>query len=260
MNEKTRVMQGGNEAVPSVQRPAPAKGGLLERAFTRLLMRPARVVGVEDIAPGFRLIDFQGDALKDCSWLPGQKVQVKLDGGFITRTYTPIFWDVGSGATQFLAYCHGSGPGSDWARTVAIGDERQFFGPRSSISTEGLASSSVVFGDETSFALALAIARTSGAADRRDYIFEVTDPGSAAHVLERLGLPAAVLVERKSEDAHLGEIAAALLRARRPGSDFILTGKASSIQYASRMLKGEGVTTRSLRTKAYWAPGKTGLD
>jgi NADPH-dependent ferric siderophore reductase len=41
---------------------------------------------------------------------------------------------------------------------------------------------------------------------------------------------------------------------------FILSGKAQSIQFVSRALKERGIPPRRLRTKAYWAPGKKGLD
>jgi NADPH-dependent ferric siderophore reductase len=44
------------------------------------------------------------------------------------------------------------------------------------------------------------------------------------------------------------------------GASFILTGKATSIQRLQRALKAQGVPRSRLLTKAYWAPGKTGLD
>lgn len=234
--------------------------GIVERTVTRLFMRPAKVIAAESLSDNFRLIDFQSDALKECTWSPGDKVQVKLEGGFITRTYTPIMWNKAEGATRFLAYCHGSAPGSDWARHVGPGDERPFFGPRSSISLEALAPSTILFGDETSFALALALERSASTAGERRYVFEVNDRQEAAAVLEALELPAHILIERRSADAHLDEIGSAVMRDSLSETSFILTGKASSIQHVSRMLKGAGVETRALRTKAYWAPGKTGLD
>ncbi|MCX8477991.1 MAG: siderophore-interacting protein [Sphingomonas sp.] len=241
---------------------ASPRAGFLERTFTRLFMRPALVVGVTELSRNFRLIDFEGEPLKECDWSPGDKVQVKLDGGMITRTYTPIGWNRAKGRTLFLAYCHGAGPGSEWARRVVPGDERQFFGPRSSLSLEGLASSTILFGDETSFALALALARQPGAnpfAEQR-YVFEVSDRAEAASVLDLLELPDPILVERRADDGHLPEIADIVVDLMQPASDFVLSGKASSIQHVGRTLKAHGVETRRLRAKAYWAPGKTGLD
>ena len=40
----------------------------------------------------------------------------------------------------------------------------------------------------------------------------------------------------------------------------VLSGKASSIQAVTRRLRALGVARRSIHAKAYWAPGKTGLD
>lgn len=41
---------------------------------------------------------------------------------------------------------------------------------------------------------------------------------------------------------------------------FILTGKAQSIQRMLRTLKTSGVPGHRIVSKAYWSPGKTGLD
>ena len=253
-------------STPNPQATAPNTGdharrpGVLERAFTKLFMRPAMVVKASELSQHFRLIDFQSEALKDASWSPGDKVQVKLDGGFITRTYTPIEWDRDQGTTRFLAYCHGAGPGSEWAKQVVAGDERQFFGPRSSISLQGLTSSTILFGDETSFALALALEKALPSDVVRRYVFEVDDRLEAASVLHQVGLTAPLMVERRGGDDHLPEVAEAISQAAESATTFILTGKAASIQYISRALKAAGVGTGSLRTKAYWAPGKVGLD
>src|SRR5262249_38408166 len=159
----------------------------------------------------FRLIDFQGEALKDCAWSPGDKVQVKLDGGLITRTYTPIEWDRKIGTTRILAYCHGAGPGSEWSRRVIAGDERQFFGPRGSLELVSLASPIILIGDETSFGLAAALERNGEPSAERRFIFEVNNRQESASVLYRLGLAATIFIERRPHDTHLHEISDAFL-------------------------------------------------
>jgi NADPH-dependent ferric siderophore reductase len=68
------------------------------------------------------------------------------------------------------------------------------------------------------------------------------------------------LVERCADDAHLAAAEAELMRLAARGAHFILTGKASSIQRVSRALKAVGVASSRMKTKAYWAQGKTGLD
>jgi NADPH-dependent ferric siderophore reductase len=233
--------------------------GLLERTITRLLMRSARVTGVSKLSDAFLLTDFQGEALKDVSWQPGDKVQVKLDIGLTTRTYTPITWNPIEGTTQFLAYCHGGGPGSEWARHAAVGDEWQLFGPRSSLELADIAAPTILFGDETSFALAAALERDKPSSERR-FVFEVTDREESASVLDGLDLRQAILVQRRSNDAHLQEISDIVLALTQSTTIFILSGKASSIQHLRRTLKASGIEARRLRTKVYWALGKVGLD
>ncbi|WP_293551315.1 hypothetical protein [Parvibaculum sp.] len=40
----------------------------------------------------------------------------------------------------------------------------------------------------------------------------------------------------------------------------MLTGTSLSIQRLSKALKARGFTSGQIKAKAYWAPGKTGLD
>lgn len=106
--------------------------GFIESAFLKWLTRAARVTAVETLTPHFRLVDLEGEALKDHAWAAGQKTQMQL-GGFVSRTYTPMSWDNDRGATRFLAYIHGDAPASRWASALTLGDEVQMFGPRGSL-------------------------------------------------------------------------------------------------------------------------------
>ena len=44
------------------------------------------------------------------------------------------------------------------------------------------------------------------------------------------------------------------------GTLFVLTGRAQSIQQARQALKARGVPGSRIVSKAYWAPGKAGMD
>jgi NADPH-dependent ferric siderophore reductase len=264
MADKQTIVIGrvpaGNPVASSTSTAGSPRGGLLERTITRLLMRPARVSGVTSLSDTFRLIELQGEALKDCTWLPGDKIQVKLDGGLITRTYTPIDWDLKSGTTLIVAFGHAAGPGSEWSRSVIEGADRQLFGPRRSLNLDDIASPTILFGDETSFGLALALDTHGEPGATRHFIFEVNDRRESTSVMSRLGLTAATYVERRPGDAHLHEICDAMVRFAQPECTIVLSGKASSIQHVNRTLKAKGFGARQFRTKPYWAPGKVGLD
>ncbi|HEY4345313.1 MAG TPA: siderophore-interacting protein [Parvibaculum sp.] len=233
--------------------------GFVEARLLKWLTRAATVAAIEDLSPRFRLVDLEGEALKDHVWAAGQKTQVQL-GGFVSRTYTPMSWDNDKGATRFLAYIHGDAPASRWASALAIGDEVLMFGPRGSLDLSSAQKPLLLFGDETSFGLAHSAA-ASGVGDTA-FLFEVTSAAESEKILAALGIANAVLVERKANDAHMDEVERELMQvteARKP-AQFVLTGKSLSIQRLSRALKARGLTSAQIKSKAYWAPGKTGLD
>lgn len=225
----------------------------------RWLMRPARVAAIETLSPRFRLIELKGEALKDVKWTAGQKIQIAMGAGLSARTYTPISWDTGNGRTRLVAFVHGDGPGSRWTSGLREGDTFQFFGPRRSLDLAGFEAPVVLFGDETSFGIAAAL-RNNLQAGGALHMFEATDAAESRQALEAIGLGQARLIARSDSDDHLATVEAEMLRLAANGAQFVLTGKASSIQRVSRALKAAGVASSRIKTKAYWAPGKSGLD
>lgn len=225
----------------------------------RWLMRPARVSAIETLSPRFRLIELEGESLKDVAWTAGQKIQIAMGSGLSARTYTPMSWDTGSGRTRLLAFAHGDGPGSRWASGLREGDTCQFFGPRRSLDLTGLEAPVVLFGDETSFGLAAAL-RDNLRAGGALHMFETADVAASRQALESINLGQARLIARSTDEDHLATVEAEMLRLAANGAQFVLTGKASSIQRISRTLKAAGVASSPIKAKAYWAPGKTGLD
>ncbi len=174
----------------------------MTRTLLKWLMRPARVAAVETLSPHFRLVDLEGEALRNVVWTVGQKVQVAMGSGLSARTYTPMSWDADSGRTRMLTFAHGDGPGSRWASGLREGDTCQFFGPRRSLDLSGLEQRVVLFGDETSFGLAAAVrdnAQDAGAM----HVFEAFDVAESRRALEAIGLGQATLIERIADDAHL---------------------------------------------------------
>ncbi|WP_426750286.1 siderophore-interacting protein [Myxococcus sp. Y35] len=230
---------------------------LLGSVLGRFLFTDSRVTQVHERSHVFRQIDCEGPALKGQGWTPGDKVQVFLPG-LGMRTYTPLSWDEERGATSFLVYLHGDSPGARWGRDVKVGDTIQFFGPRRSLALEAGNAPVVLFGDETSFAVASAF-RTAG---RRDVtpLFEVTAPDACAPVLRELGFEGQA-VAREPGDAHLAHVHERLREVMRakPGAVLVMTGRAQSIQALRARLRGDG-DRATPKVKAYWAVGKAGLD
>ena len=140
-----------------------------------------------------------------------------------------------------------------------MGDTVRFVGPQRSLRrTKGR--TAVLFGDETSFGVASALARTEPAT--LFGVFEVTSREASEPVIAAIGNGAPLtLVERSAGDAHLATLTnqvKALLAAHQ-GAELLLTGRAQSIQVLQSRLRDSGVRRRNA-AKPYWAVGKTGLD
>jgi ferric-chelate reductase (NADPH) len=235
--------------------------GRLEGAVSRLFTKSATLAEATLLADGFRLLTLSGTALQNVDWVPGQKVQIML-GGWVQRTYTPLSWDAATGSTSLLAYMHGAYPGSDWARTLALGDPCAIFGPRGSLDLNALERPAVLFGDETSFGLAHALRHTPGGSAGVRLLLEVTAPEVARTVLDAIGVSGAELLVRAATDAHLTElerVVTELHEKERPQS-WVLSGKAGSIARVAKRLRQLEVPRQRIQTKAYWATGKAGLD
>jgi ferric-chelate reductase (NADPH) len=239
----------------------PNRPGLLESAVLKLFTRSAKVLHIEDIGADFRIVTLGGEALRGVEWTPGDKLQIQL-GGWTQRTYTPMGWDADNGRTRILVHLHaGGGPGTQWARTLSIGDDCIVFGPRKSVRLDAPPSTVIVFGDETSLGLAAALSHQMSAPTVLG-LFEVSRPVEATNVVERLELNHSVLCTRLEGDEHFNELEArmtALLQSH-PTADLVLTGRAAAIQRMTRLIRQINIGTGRRHSKAYWAPGKTGMD
>lgn len=227
----------------------------------RLLFKEVSTVQIRELSSSFRLVSFASESLRNVAWEAGDKIQVYLPGRGM-RTYTPMAWNSERGAAELLVYLHGTSPGAEWGRQLALGDGFQFFGPRRSIRGTDLADSIVLFGDETSFAVARALsdARRGG---RVSCVFEVSDVAASSAALGALGLEgtAVATVERTPSERHLAKVADLLCAelAAKPDASLVMTGKAQSIQSLRATLK-ERNALRGGKVKAYWSVGKVGLD
>lgn len=231
--------------------------GAIKRALSAVIkpmLREVSVVSAREVTPRFRHIVLCGESLIGASCNPGDKVQVLIDGDF--RTYSPFGFDGAAGRFELLVYLHGDAPGAAWARAVRAGDPLHLFGPRGSIAADGPV---VIVGDETTIAVARALANDT----RTPRAFlEVGSEDEARVAAEAIGLAGATLVSRKANDAHHAALEVAVREALEadPASALVLTGKAQTIQALRASLRARPTEHRSQKTKAYWAPGKRGLD
>ncbi|HVK60635.1 MAG TPA: siderophore-interacting protein, partial [Bdellovibrionales bacterium] len=92
----------------------------------------ARVASVIDVSENFRFIDIEAELFKKRDLQIGEKVQINI-GDWLMRTYTPLSINQENGRLGVLAYLHGNGPGSQWARKINAGDRCQLIGPHASL-------------------------------------------------------------------------------------------------------------------------------
>ncbi len=220
------------------------------RLLGDLALKQAVVTSIEYFGSHFVWIQVQGTREQAASYQPGDKIQLLLPMDEV-RTYTPIGWDA-DGQTSLLVYVRGGSPASQWAEQVRIGDPLRFLGPERSLPLpEGPLS---MIGDETSIAVAAAyqLARPESVA----CAFESDVDLSA--VTKKLGLRPAMVLPREVGLGHCVDLAQwARERHHASGARVGLTGGPTLLKTLRGKLREAQVP---VKTRAYWAPGKTGLD
>ncbi|WP_411822377.1 siderophore-interacting protein [Leptospira sp. 'Mane'] len=237
------------------------KEGVISVVEKVLNFSTAKVVRVKVLSDEFRLVEWEASGFKKSDWKPGDKIQIGLNLQF--RTYTPLSLDKTSGRMEALTYFHNPDSlAGTWIQSLKIGDEFQYFGPRGSLSfSECNFPNIYFFGDETSFGIASNLKQAKPEAKIK-FFFEVARLDSAKAVTNELKLGDIGLFQKEAEDSHLKKI---ILKLQNESIDyknanFILTGKAQSIQIVLPFLKKESVPSRNMKVKAYWSLGKKGLD
>ncbi|WP_305790229.1 siderophore-interacting protein [Symbioplanes lichenis] len=218
------------------------------------LPRAVQVTGVERLTPAFTRVTLAAESFRRTAWTPGAKLQIRLRSAF--RTYTPIGWDGDRGATDLLAFAHGSGPAAQWFGRVASGETCQVFGPRRSIDLSEVAGPVVFVGDESSVALACALRTVTADVT---HVLEARDPGEVEKVLTGLGFAGPATVVARTTDR------AELLRRARDAAvatpfTLVVTGDAATVHAVRRDSRSWECRPGRVQGKAYWAEGRTGLD
>jgi len=233
---------------------SPLLRSLSEIAVKRLF-RTAVLEQVDELAEHVRLLRLVGDDLRGVTWVPGQKLQLRIEG-FTTRTFTPIHWDAQAGVTSIVAAMHGSGPGADYVGGMQAGQACQFFGPRSSIDLSSITGLVLMAGDETSIGLAVAAKSVEGLT--AEHALETSLPQQTQQLLDALDVRDAVLLPPEPEDALARHVLDVVERS--PEITVVLTGRAQSIRKVRSTMKQSGAHRGRTIVRSYWDENRAGLD
>ncbi len=90
----------------------------------------------------------------------------------------------------------------------------------------------------------------------------MNSPAQAEVILRKFGVSPASLVQKREDGSHLADVVLLMAEqaARMQSPQWVFTGQARSIQSVQRGLKQAGISLFGSKVKAYWSPGKTGLD
>ncbi|HEY8432648.1 MAG TPA: hypothetical protein VIL20_29960 [Sandaracinaceae bacterium] len=219
--------------------------GRIARLLSNVAMKRAEIVSVSELGGFSRLLL----RCEPSGYEPGTKVQLLLPSDDM-RTYSPIRAPEGM---VLLGWKHAGGPGSRWLASARAGDEVPFVGPQRSLALDA-ARPAIVVGDETSVAVAAAL--SSARPGRVHAVLQSDAADDVRAAAESVGLDAFDLVPRADTAATVRAILAK--RSTTPDAIVALTGGSELVTAVRDALRREGV--RDVKTKAYWIPGRTGLD
>jgi len=234
--------------------------GALEVVFQALLMRAAQVAGVQSLSDHFRLITLSVDEAVLPQWRPGDRLRLHV-GDRSSRTYTPFTRDWTPGQLLLLVQSQSMGPGRHWLTRATVGDTWHVALRKGSLSLSRGRRATLLVGDETSLGLALSIRSFADWWRNTRIILEVNDLAQCRTVLQQLNLQEVELIERSGRDEHLADVQGALLQAYacEPRTEFVLTGKSTSLQQLQRALRRGNVPEAQVQIKPHWTPGRSGL-
>lgn len=242
------------------------------RRVLELFFLHGTIDAVEDITPRMRRIRITGESLRGLTWTPGQHIRLRV-GNFgapqtwmrglrdALRTYS--VWDYDDhGRLDVCVLDHPEpGPGARWSQQVHIGQSVAFTRPEGRLVLQDSARYHLFVGDETASVAFGAMLRALPASARVHAVLEAGTPA------DRLPLARSSDITWVYRDNAPTTDSGVLLRALRslrlptePGVAY-LAGEASTCQAVRRHLIHERSWPRKAAVvKAFWAPGRRGLD
>lgn len=208
-------------------------------------LNAGQITKVEKLSPDVIRLDIESEAYKELKPHPVGKIKVMVGVGLF-RSYTPFNQDPVTGTFSILVFLNGKGAGSQWGLELKDGDDIYLTKPRASVENFSLSEhpSVVYFGDETTYGAAASLNAYLGQenAEFQRFVFEVQSVESGKAVIEKLALPNAQILLKKSGDEadsnHYSSLAESLRDSlwQTASQTIILSGDNDSVEGISAAL------------------------
>lgn len=214
------------------------------------------VINIELLSPSVKRIRFNGD-FKSLSFHPGSYMDMRVSDTEVRR-YTAAFNDTENGIMDFIVHLHGIHPGSQYMDRLKIGDKISTSILKPHKCYDKLVRKYVVFGDETSLALACSLFSVLKENKHQfEFYFELDEQNK--NVPELLHLENYTVFPKNGSFRTENWITnlPVLQTQEWKDANFILTGNAKSVQTFRKVLKK--YTSGKIISHDYWLEGKKGL-
>jgi NADPH-dependent ferric siderophore reductase len=226
------------------------------------------VVDVSEVGPDFRRMTLTAPGLDDFRYTAGQDLMFRVprpDGAVTNRRYTIRGFDASRAEVTIDVSLHGAGPGTDWVRRAAVGDQIDAIGPRGKVTPRVDADWHLFVADDTGVPGALAMIESLPAASTIRAALEVDTPedeqepdGTAKSGLE------IVWVHRsgRSEPGDPGLLRDALVGLELPTGDgqAYVAAESTVVRELQALLIERGLRSDQVSGKAYWRRGLPNAD
>ncbi|MFP9098119.1 siderophore-interacting protein [Flavobacterium sp. RHBU_24] len=174
------------------------------------------------------------------------------------RRYTPSFVDDVNGILELVVHLHGNAPGARFMDALQPGDTVNISAPRGHKYYDIGTDNYVIFGDETSLALACSF-QQSFKKNRQDFRFYLELDPENGEVPALLGLENYTVFPKNGafKNPEIIKLLPQLQDMSWRLATFILTGNVVSAQALRKALKG--VAQGKVHLQGYWISGKKGL-
>lgn len=235
-------------------------------SIARRFLNKAHVISKEEIADNAYHLIIAGKALENLDYIPGQHVRIFIGMdkavGFKEKIRTYSIWNYHkvNGTMNFVIGSHSDGPGSSWIKSVKAGDELYLTAPKGKFVIDEAAPEYLFVGDVSALPQFYAIRRDLSSdkiirgiiyAEKKSELFTDLD---GFVPFEFYNLP----------ENPLEEIVTII--EQRPvvntSEAIVYIGGDGRMCESLKMYfkKEKRITSKNIKAKPFWIPGKQGLD